>query len=61
MGDAYDAPVRPVQGSAADIAAHLDAMADAGATHLQLVLDPITEASIEQLGETLTLLDRLPH
>jgi hypothetical protein len=61
MGDAYDAPVRPVHGSAADIAAHLDAMADAGATHLQLVLDPITEASIEQLGETLTLLDRLPH
>ena len=58
MGEAYNAPVQPVQGSPADIAGHLDAMAQAGATHLQLVVDPITEASIEILAETLAVLDR---
>lgn len=57
MGDTYNAVVHPVQGSPADIAAHLDAMAQAGATHLQLTVDPITEASIELLGEALALLD----
>jgi len=54
---AYDGPVHPVTGSAADVAAHLRAMADAGATHLQLVLDPITEASLTALGPALALLD----
>jgi len=57
MGETYNAPVRPVQGSPAEIAGHLAAMATAGATHLQLVLDPITEASIELLAETLAALD----
>jgi probable F420-dependent oxidoreductase len=57
MGEAYNAAVRPVQGSAADIGGHLRAMADAGASHLQLVVDPITQASIELLAETLTILD----
>ena len=33
------------------------AMAAAGAAHLQLVLDPITEDSIETVGEALALLD----
>ena len=60
MGEAYDAPVRPVQGSPDDIAEHLAAMAAAGATHLQLVLDPITEGSIELLAETLAVLDGSP-
>jgi probable F420-dependent oxidoreductase len=60
MGDTYNAPVRPVQGSPADIAGHLSAMAAAGAGHLQLVLDPITEATIEVLAETLAELDRAP-
>ena len=32
-------------------------MAAAGATHLQLVLDPITEESIETVAEALTVLD----
>jgi hypothetical protein len=50
--------VRPVQGSATDIAGHLKAMADAGASHLQLVLDPITQESIELLAEALDALDR---
>jgi alkanesulfonate monooxygenase SsuD/methylene tetrahydromethanopterin reductase-like flavin-dependent oxidoreductase (luciferase family) len=56
MGETYNAPVRPITGAAADIAAHLDAMADAGATHLQLVVDPITIESIEALAESLALL-----
>jgi probable F420-dependent oxidoreductase len=57
MGDAYNAGVRPVQGSPGDIAGHLAAMADAGAAHLQLVVDPITEGSIELLGGALATLD----
>jgi alkanesulfonate monooxygenase SsuD/methylene tetrahydromethanopterin reductase-like flavin-dependent oxidoreductase (luciferase family) len=58
MGNAYNALVRPVQGSPADIGGHLRAMASAGATHLQLVVDPITEASIELLAEALATLGR---
>jgi hypothetical protein len=57
MGDGYNAAVRPVSGSAADIAGHLGAMADAGATHLQLVVDPITVESIEELADVLAALD----
>lgn len=53
----YDRLVEPVQGSPADIAGHLEAMARAGASHLQLVVDPITQASIEKLADTLGLLD----
>ena len=34
-----------------DLAEHLRAMADAGAAHVQLVLDPITIESIEAVGE----------
>jgi probable F420-dependent oxidoreductase len=49
--------VPPVTGSAADVAGHLAAMAAAGATHLQLVLDPITQESIETVAEALTVLD----
>ena len=33
-------------------------MADAGADHVQLVVDPITQASVERLAATLALLDR---
>src|SRR5215207_403094 len=58
MGNTYNAPVRPVQGSPADIGGHLDAMASAGATHLQLVVDPITQGTIEMLAEALATLDR---
>jgi hypothetical protein len=35
-----------------------EAMASAGAGHLQLVVDPITVESIEMLGEMLAMLDR---
>jgi alkanesulfonate monooxygenase SsuD/methylene tetrahydromethanopterin reductase-like flavin-dependent oxidoreductase (luciferase family) len=45
-----DPGIRPVPVS--DLAEHLRAMADAGAAHLQLVLDPITVESIHAVGET---------
>jgi alkanesulfonate monooxygenase SsuD/methylene tetrahydromethanopterin reductase-like flavin-dependent oxidoreductase (luciferase family) len=50
MGETYDdRSIRPVLVS--DLAEHLRAMADAGAAHVQLVLDPITIESIEAVGE----------
>lgn len=58
MGDFPGRDIRPVTGSPADIAAHLAALARAGAEHVQLVLDPITEASIETVGAVLDILDR---
>lgn len=49
MGETYnDRTVRAVLVSA--LAEHLRAMADAGAGHVQLVLDPITVKSIEAVG-----------
>jgi hypothetical protein len=57
-GDVSSGPVRPVQGSPADISGHLEAMASASAAHLQLVVDPITIGSAEMLGEVLATLDR---
>jgi len=49
MGETYnDRTIRPVLVD--DLAEHLRAMADAGAAHLQLVLDPITVDSIEAVG-----------
>jgi hypothetical protein len=50
MGETYDDRIaRRVLVS--DLAEHLRAMADAGAAHVQLVLDPITVESIEAVGE----------
>jgi alkanesulfonate monooxygenase SsuD/methylene tetrahydromethanopterin reductase-like flavin-dependent oxidoreductase (luciferase family) len=49
MGETYDdRTVRPA--GVSDLAEHLCAMADAGAAHVQLVLDPITVESIEAVG-----------
>lgn len=49
MGEAYDdRSVRPV--GVPDLPAHLRAMTDAGAAHVQLVLDPITIESINAVG-----------
>jgi probable F420-dependent oxidoreductase len=59
MGETSKPPVRPVHGTPDDIAGHVAAMAEAGASHLQLVVDPITQDSVELLGETLAALDRL--
>jgi alkanesulfonate monooxygenase SsuD/methylene tetrahydromethanopterin reductase-like flavin-dependent oxidoreductase (luciferase family) len=55
MGDTYDAAVtRITPGSLVD---HVQGLADAGATHLQLVLDPITAESITTMGAVLADLD----
>jgi probable F420-dependent oxidoreductase len=48
----------PLEGTAAQIADGLRAMAEAGANEVILVLSPITEASIRDLGEVLAALDR---
>src|SRR5262245_40910820 len=57
MGDYAGHNSPPVVGSAAEIADHVAAMADAGADHVQLVVDPITLESIEVLGGVLDALD----
>src|SRR5258705_3304780 len=56
-GDGSSGPVRPVQGSPADISGHLEAMASAGAPHLQLVADPLTTGAIEVIVDLLATLD----
>ncbi len=55
MGETYDADVTQV--TPGDLGGHLHGLADAGATHLQLVLDPITAESIDTIGEVLRTLD----
>lgn len=49
---------RPLAGSADEIADGLRTFAVAGIGHVQLVVDPITQASIEALGPVLEALDR---
>jgi alkanesulfonate monooxygenase SsuD/methylene tetrahydromethanopterin reductase-like flavin-dependent oxidoreductase (luciferase family) len=49
--------VPPLEGPPDRIAARLRELADAGADEAILVVNPITERSIHQLGETLALLD----
>ena len=59
MGDSsYQAAVTPVPGEPAAIADHLQAMAAAGAVHVQLVLDPITVDSIATVAEAVAMLDQ---
>jgi alkanesulfonate monooxygenase SsuD/methylene tetrahydromethanopterin reductase-like flavin-dependent oxidoreductase (luciferase family) len=58
MGETSKPQANPVQGSPDDLAGHIAALADAGADHLQLVVDPITESSVERLADTLGVLDR---
>jgi len=48
----------PLEGSADAIAEGLRALAEAGADEAILVVSPITERSIRDLGETLASLDR---
>src|SRR4051794_40684705 len=57
MGDSAHVGVPPVEGSPADVAAHVAAMADAGARSVQLVVDPITRSSIAWLADALAILD----
>ena len=51
MGEGYDAQVTTVTPD--DLADHVRGLANAGATHLQLVLDPITAESIHVVAESL--------
>jgi alkanesulfonate monooxygenase SsuD/methylene tetrahydromethanopterin reductase-like flavin-dependent oxidoreductase (luciferase family) len=50
----------PIRGSAPELADRLREFAAAGIDEVQLVLDPITPASIEALAPVLELLDREP-
>jgi probable F420-dependent oxidoreductase len=54
-GDANDARVTTVTPDR--VSDHVQGLADAGATHLQLVLDPITVESIDMIGEVLADLE----
>ena len=56
MGDMYDARATTVTPD--DLADHVRSLAEAGATHLQLVLDPVTAETIEMIGSALADLDR---
>ena len=55
MGDTHGAKVTPITPD--DLVDHVRGLADAGATHLQLVLDPITAGSIDTMGAVLADLD----
>lgn len=52
----YDKDFEPISGSMADVAAHISALADAGADEVIVVVDPITEDSIRSLGEAIDIL-----
>ena len=56
MGETYDASVTTVTPD--DLGQHIRGLAAAGATHLQLVLDPIAAESIDRIGAVLADLDR---
>jgi hypothetical protein len=59
QGDGYTrATPNPLDGSPEVVAAELRAYAAAGASHAQLVLDPITADSIAALAPALEMLDR---
>jgi len=57
LGDPDDRRIPPLSGSPEQLADAFRAFAAAGIGHLQLVLDPITPAGIEQLAPALELLD----
>ena len=57
-GDPSMAAIPPISGEPELLAAELRALAAAGISHVQLVLDPITIDSIAELAPTLALLDQ---
>jgi alkanesulfonate monooxygenase SsuD/methylene tetrahydromethanopterin reductase-like flavin-dependent oxidoreductase (luciferase family) len=57
LGDYPAEAAPPLTGRPDELADHLRAFAAAGARHVQVVLDPITDASLEAFGEVLALLD----
>jgi alkanesulfonate monooxygenase SsuD/methylene tetrahydromethanopterin reductase-like flavin-dependent oxidoreductase (luciferase family) len=58
MGHEDGPKIRPIEGTASDIADQLRLFAAAGASHVQLVVDPITRASLETCADVLAHLDR---
>jgi probable F420-dependent oxidoreductase len=56
MGETYDARVATVTPD--DLGDHVRRLAEAGATHLQLVLDPVTAGTVDTIGAVLAELDR---
>ncbi len=56
MGDYPADGATPITGSASEIADQLRAFSAAGAAHIQLVVDPIVPASLDQLAEVIELL-----
>jgi len=57
QGDEEQHSAAPRSGSPAELAEVLRSLAALGASHVQLVLDPITTASVEQASRALELLD----
>ncbi len=57
MGDPSMARIAPLRGSPQELAEQLAAFGMAGASHLMLVVDPITQDAIEWLGQVLDVLD----
>jgi alkanesulfonate monooxygenase SsuD/methylene tetrahydromethanopterin reductase-like flavin-dependent oxidoreductase (luciferase family) len=57
-GEAGRPPIPPVSGSPEEIAGILRAFADEGISHVQLVVDPITLASLDALAPVLEALNR---
>jgi alkanesulfonate monooxygenase SsuD/methylene tetrahydromethanopterin reductase-like flavin-dependent oxidoreductase (luciferase family) len=57
-GETGKAPIVPLAGSTAELAESLRAFAREGIGHVQLVMDPITEAAIEEFAPVLEELDR---
>ena len=58
MGDsAASQAIRPLEGAPSEMAEELRAYAQAGIGHVQLVIDPITRASIERFAPVLRILD----
>ncbi len=53
-----DSPLRPHAGTTKELATVIRAFAAVGISHLQVVLDPITEAAIAEFAPVLELLDR---
>ncbi len=58
IGDEAYQHTPPLQGPAPELAEQIRAFAVAGASHVQLVVDPITRSSIEALAPVLEELDR---
>ena len=56
---ADEAPLKPIMGSPDDVATELLRYEAAGASHLQISLEPTTISTIESLGPVLEAVDRL--